>query len=129
PTHRIHNLRGNIQTRLQKLYSENWDGAIFAQAGLERTELRPENSMVLDWMLPAPAQGAITIVARDNDTYPLEAWKKLNDRDTALCTAIERGFLRGLLGGFSTPVGALARIREGRVFFKGNIFSPDGIHK
>jgi hydroxymethylbilane synthase len=57
PTHQIHNLRGNVNTRLRKLAEEDWDAAIFAQAGLERIQLRPENSVVLDWMLPAPAQG------------------------------------------------------------------------
>src|SRR5258707_1431390 len=67
PTHQLHNLRGNVNTRLRKLAEENWDGAIFAQAGLERIHLRPEKSMLLDWMLPAPAQGAIMIVCREED--------------------------------------------------------------
>ena len=129
PRHVIHNLRGNMQTRLQKLQTAKWDAAIFAQAGLERIGLRPENSVVLDWMLPAPAQGAILIVARQQDEPVLLACKNLNDKDTALCTAIERTFLRGLLGGCSTPVSALAEIKDGRIFFKGNIYSPDGVKK
>ena len=129
PKHRLHNLRGNMQTRLEKLNAEPWDGAIFAQAGLERIGLRPEHSFVLDWMLPAPAQGAIMIVARTNDEHVLAACQPLNDRDTALCTYIERSFLRGLLGGCSTPVSALAAINHNRVHFRGNIFSPDGTKK
>ena len=64
PHHQIHNLRGNVNTRLKKLEEENWDAAIFAQAGLERIGLRPKNSMIIDWMLPAPAQGAIMVVCR-----------------------------------------------------------------
>jgi hydroxymethylbilane synthase len=59
PHHRITNLRGNVNTRLRKLEEENWDGAIFAAAGLERINLRPASAIELDWMLPAPAQGAI----------------------------------------------------------------------
>ena len=51
----IYNLRGNVNTRLRKLQDESWDAAIFAQAGLERIGLRPATSIVLDWMLPAPA--------------------------------------------------------------------------
>jgi len=128
PNHHMHNLRGNMQTRLQKLYTEPWDAAIFAQAGLERIDLRPENSIVLDWMLPAPAQGAVMVVARADDKTVLKACSTLNDRDTALCTHIERSFLRGVLGGCSTPVSALATIRDNNVHFRANMFSPDGRH-
>src|SRR6185369_5480111 len=99
PAHAIENLRGNVNTRLRKLQEENWDAAIFAQAGLERINLRPVNSIVLDWMLPAPAQGAIVIVCREDDLFSFEACHKLNDEETALCTKIERDFLRQLLGG------------------------------
>ena len=118
-----------MQTRLEKLHRENWDAAIFAQAGLERIDLRPGNSFELDWMLPAPAQGAVMIAARADETNVLNACRKINDRETALCTWIERSFLRGLLGGCSTPVSAYARIVDNKVHFKGNIFSPDGSRK
>ena len=129
PNHTMHNLRGNMQTRLQKLNTENWDGAIFAQAGLERIELRPENSVELDWMLPAPAQGAVVVVAREGDDDVLKACKLFTDQETALCTHVERSFLRGVLGGCSTPVSALAEVRENKVHFRANMFSPDGKHK
>ena len=129
PHHRMHNLRGNMQTRLQKLHTESWNAAIFAQAGLERIDLRPTNSIILDWMLPAPAQGAVVVVAREHDNAILSACKSFNDHDTALCTYIERSFLRGVLGGCSTPVSALATIRNNRVHFRANMFSPDGVHK
>jgi hydroxymethylbilane synthase len=62
PNHTIENLRGNVNTRLKKLAESNWHGAIFAAAGLERINLRPKNAIELEWMLPAPAQGAIIIV-------------------------------------------------------------------
>lgn len=126
PNHRIHNLRGNVNTRLRKLAEENWDAAIFAQAGLERINLRPENSIVLDWMLPAPAQGAIMVVGRNEDTRTLQCCEPLNDPDTALCTKIERDFLRTLLGGCSTPISALAEVEDGDVYFSGQLLSPDG---
>ncbi len=129
PKHIMHNLRGNMQTRLHKLHTESWDAAIFAQAGLERIELRPESSFELDWMLPAPAQGAIMVAARKADDHILAACHTINDKDTALCTYIERSFLRGLLGGCSTPVSAYASIKENKIHFKGNIFSPDGTLK
>jgi hydroxymethylbilane synthase len=129
PKHEIHNLRGNVNTRLRKLGEENWDAAIFAQAGLERIQLRPEKSIVLDWMLPAPAQGAIMIVARSEDTPTLQYCQSLNDPDTALCTKIERDFLRTLLGGCSTPISALAEAEDGDIYFRGQLLSLDGRQK
>jgi hydroxymethylbilane synthase len=129
PNHQIENLRGNVNTRLKKLEESNWDGAIFAAAGLERINLRPENSIELDWMLPAPAQGAITIVCKYEDLETKEKLALLNDEATALCTKIEKEFLRTLLGGCSTPISALAEIEEDELFFRGNIFSLDGRKK
>lgn len=126
PAHQVHNLRGNVNTRLRKLEEENWDAAIFAQAGLERINLRPQNSIVIDWMLPAPAQGAIILVCRENDNLSFEACRNFNDAGTELCTKIERDFLRQLLGGCSTPISALAEIINDEIIFKGNILSPDG---
>ena len=129
PDHHIQNLRGNVNTRLRKLSEENWDAAIFAQAGLERIDLRPENSRVIDWMLPAPAQGAIMVVCRKDDNYTLGACRNFNDEKTALCTGIEKDFLRTLSGGCSTPVSALAIVKNNSIHFKGNIFSLDGSKK
>lgn len=122
----IENLRGNVNTRLRKLDESNWNGAIFAAAGLERINLRPEKSIELDWMLPAPSQGAIMIVCNEGDDYSKQACGLLNDEATALCTKIEKDFLRGLMGGCSTPISALAVMQDGYIHFKGNLFSPDG---
>ena len=129
PTHQIHNLRGNVNTRLRKLQEENRDAIVLAQAGLERINLRPENSIILDWMLPAPAQGAIMVVCRDEDKIAMEACLPFNDEETALCTKIERDFLRALLGGCSTPVSALAVLKNHQIHFQGNILSVDGKEK
>ena len=129
PNHQIENLRGNVNTRLRKVNESTWNGAIFAAAGVERINLRPENSIELDWMLPAPAQGAIMIVCRENDEAAKEICALLNDAATALCTKIERDFLRTLLGGCSTPISALAEINNDHLHFRGNIFSVDGKEK
>ena len=122
----IENLRGNVNTRLRKLEESNWHGAIFAAAGLERINLRPENSIELDWMLPAPAQGAIMVVCREDEEATKNICYLLNDEPTEICTKAERDFLRTLLGGCSTPISALAEIKDGALIFKGNIFSTDG---
>ena len=129
PSSEMHNLRGNVNTRLRKLSEENWDGAIFAAAGLERINLRPENSIELDWMLPAPAQGAVVVVCRQNDSYALDACVNFNDADTAYCTKIERDFLRALMGGCSTPISAYAEIKDDELHFRGSILSLDGKQK
>ena len=80
----IENLRGNVNTRLHKLHESNWDGAIFAAAGLERINLRPANSIDLDWMLPAPAQGAIMVVCRTNDEEAFKVCNIFNDEANSI---------------------------------------------
>ncbi|MES2477696.1 MAG: hydroxymethylbilane synthase [Bacteroidota bacterium] len=125
----IENLRGNVQTRIRKLEESDWDGAIFAAAGLDRMEMRPDNAIELDWMLPAPAQGAVMVACRAESTDLLELCSKFNNEPTALCVQIERDFLRTLMGGCSTPISALAEIINGEMHFKGNILSIDGTEK
>lgn len=129
PHHTIENLRGNVNTRLRKVQESHWQGAIFAAAGLDRINLCPANAVALDWMLPAPAQGAIMVVCREHEENILEACCAFNDEDTALCTALERDFLRTLFGGCTTPISALATITDGTVHFRGNILSTDGRQK
>ncbi|MCC6286708.1 MAG: hydroxymethylbilane synthase [Chitinophagaceae bacterium] len=129
PRHAIDNLRGNVNTRLKKLEESNWNGAIFAAAGLERINIRPENSIDLTWMLPAPAQGTVVAVCRNEDAELKKICATFNDVNTALCTGIERDFLRTLMGGCSTPISALAEIKNDKLFFRGNIISTDGKNK
>jgi hydroxymethylbilane synthase len=80
-------------------------------------------------MLPAPGQGAIQVSARLDDSFCLEVCQELNDPVTELCTRIERDFLRALLGGCSTPIGALAEMEGDEMYFRGNILLPDGSRK
>ena len=129
PHHRFDNLRGNVNTRLRKLDESNWQGAIFAAAGLERIHLRPQHAVDLDWMLPAPAQGAILVVCRTEDETRFSQCRPLNDEATEICTRVEREFLNALMGGCSTPISALAEIKKGRIYFNGNMMSVDGTQK
>ncbi|OJV56088.1 MAG: hydroxymethylbilane synthase [Bacteroidetes bacterium 43-16] len=122
----IENLRGNVQTRLQKLEDSDWDAAVFAEAGLARVALLPEQYETLDWMLPAPAQGAIMIVCRAADNDCLQATHTFNDATTAMAVKVERDFLKTLMGGCSTPVSAFAEIKEEQIYFKGSICSLEG---
>ncbi len=129
PSHITVDLRGNVNTRMQKLTDNDWNGAIFAAAGLERINLKPKQYSTLDWMIPAPAQGAMLVVAKEEDTFCLEAVANLNHKPSETCVHIEREFLRALEGGCTAPIGALAVIEENTVYFKGNLFSLDGKNK
>ncbi len=126
PLHEMVNLRGNINTRLAKVKESDWHGAIFAAAGVDRIHLRPENAIELDWMLPAPAQGAIMVVCRTDDNYSFEACNQFNHELTARCVKAERDFLRKLLGGCSTPIAAICEPAGENLLFRGNILSADG---
>lgn len=130
PTHTVVDLRGNINSRLEKLNKSNWNAAIFAAAGLERIQLEPENTLGLTWMLPAPAQGAIMVVAMENDAEVREICAQLNHEETDTCTRLEREFLKELEGGCSAPIGALAYIdKENVVNLKGVLLTVDGSKK
>ncbi|MFV8325608.1 hydroxymethylbilane synthase [Flavobacterium sp. ZS1P14] len=129
PNHNMVDLRGNINTRMQKLQESDWNGAVFAAAGLERINLKPSNYIDLDWMIPAPAQGAMVVVAMANDDFCREAVAELNDIETEVCTHIERQFLKTLEGGCTAPIGALAVFLEDEIVFKGVLFSIDGKQK
>lgn len=131
PTHKTVDLRGNVNTRMQKLQDSDWNGAVFAAAGLERINLKPTDFIDLDWMIPAPAQGAMVVVGMQNDNFTLDALSQLNDIETEICTHIERQFLRTLEGGCTAPIGALARYNEEEdsIHFQGALFSLDGKQK
>jgi hydroxymethylbilane synthase len=129
PTHKVVDLRGNVNLRMQKLNESEWNGAVFAAAGLERIGLKPEKFIPLDWMIPAPAQGAMAIVAMANDEFCKQAAAELNDLETDISTYIERQFLKTLEGGCTAPIGAFAKFTEDTIEFKGALFSLDGKQK
>lgn len=126
PGHSITNIRGNVNTRLQKVNNRNWDGAIFAAAGLLRINLGKHISEYLDWMIPAAAQGAMAVMVRENDSEMEDAVGLLNHHETALCTSIERDFLHDMEAGCSAPVGAYAYIQKEQVHFKAVALTIDG---
>ena len=130
PTHTIVGLRGNVNSRLEKLENnDTWNAAIFAGAGLGRLGLTPEDAINLHWMVPAPAQGAIMITALEADEDTKTICAEINDEVTEICTSIEREFLNRLEGGCTAPIGAIAYIKDEEVNFKGILLSKDGTKK
>ncbi len=131
PTHKVVDLRGNVNTRLQKLNDNDWNGAVFAAAGLERIGKRPKGAINLSWMIPAPAQGVIMIACLEKDDYVKDACEQLNHYETQVCVGIEREFLNKLEGGCTAPIGALAYVDEKteEINFKGVLLKKDGSKK
>lgn len=131
PKHNLVDLRGNVNTRMQKLQDNDWNAAVFASAGLDRIGKKPANSIDLDWMIPAPAQGAMVVVAMADDEFTLQTLRSLNDFEAEMTTHIERQFLRTLEGGCSAPIGAYASYneKEDTIRLQGVLLSLDGTEK
>ena len=127
PQDSVVDLRGNVQLRIQKLLDSDWDGAIFAYAGLDRSEILNElkakglKYQILDWMIPAPSQGIVGITSKSDFEMP-----DISDANSKIVSTVERQFLNVLEGGCTAPIGAHAEIAEGFVSFKGAILSLDG---
>lgn len=125
PGDEVVGLRGNVPTRLQKVDSNDWYGAVFAYAGLQRIGFEDRISEVLDWMIPAPSQGAVGIMSRADSNYR-ELLEQINHTNTRICVDIERAFLNELEAGCSSPLGAYANINNDTLYFIGAVLSPDG---
>ena len=128
-TDKIVEIRGNVQTRLRKLKENNWNGTIMAKAGLERLEILPEYYQELNWMIPAPAQGAISVQNLTIKHSITKMLKQINHVETEICTNIERSFLNKLEGGCTAPIGAYAKIANKSIVFRAVLLSAEGKNK
>jgi hydroxymethylbilane synthase len=126
PGHTITNIRGNVNTRLRKVNENDWDGAIFAAAGLKRIDLDHHISLYLDWMVPAPAQGAMAVMIREEDSELETITSNLNHTGTELCTRLERDLLNEMEAGCSAPVGAFAWFDGNDVILHAVALKTDG---
>jgi len=129
PNHTLVDLRGNVDTRLQKLKDNNWQGAIFAYAGLKRLNIQPEHFYFPDWMMPAAAQGVVAVVCKKDDVDTAEKIAAINHEPTAITTTVERDFLRLMDGGCVAPIGALAVITGDKINFDIAVYSTNGTEK
>ncbi len=121
-------LRGNVDTRLQKLARGEYDAILLALAGLKRLELEPRATALLpleEW-LPALSQGAIGIEVRSDDCVACDAVIPLNDGPTAIALACERAFQQALDGSCTTAIGGIATYEGGALRFRGEVLAPDG---
>ena len=119
-------IRGNVATRLAKVETGVIDATILAAAGLDRLGFAIGSVVETDVMLPASAQGAVGITAREGDTVVLALLAAINHHDTFAAVSLERGFLAALGGSCHSPVAALATISGDRVAFRAEIMTEDG---
>ena len=128
PDDEVVGLRGNVPTRLDKVDSNEWHGAVFASAGLERIGYAERITEVLDWMIPAPSQGIVGIVCKEGSKAET-ILDNIDHRESHLCGSIERAFLNELEAGCSSPVGAHAKVEGQTLSFKGAVLSLDGTER
>lgn len=119
--------RGNVQTRLKKLRGGVAEATFLACAGLSRLGLSDIGVPIeIDQMMPAPAQGAIVIEQRTNETALTKFLLPLHDTDTEICVSMERAFLAELDGDCRSPIAANASVDDGKIRLRGEILRLDG---
>tara|TARA_B100000575_G_scaffold138608_1_gene110556 strand:- start:13587 stop:14465 length:879 start_codon:yes stop_codon:yes gene_type:complete len=123
PNQKVLPIRGNINTRIKKFEKSNHDGLIVAEAAVDRLSISSFKTFKLNWMIPAPGQGAIGIFNRVCDVEITKILNSINHKKTQICTDIERDFLKSLDGGCSSPIAAEAEICNDILTFKGGIFN------
>jgi hydroxymethylbilane synthase len=121
-------IRGNVDTRLRKVDSAEFDAIVLARAGLVRLGLEERATEVLDpaVSLPAVGQGALGVECREDDTVTRQRLAVLHDAVTAVCVAAERGVLLALEGDCKTPLAALALQQDGQLYIRAFVAEPDG---
>lgn len=123
-------IRGNIDTRLNKLETEDYDAIILAAAGLKRMGWSDDvvtTYLDKDTLLPAIGQGALGIECRSNDIELLELLQKVHNNEVANCVTAERTFLASMDGSCQVPIGGYANYNNNNeIEFTGLIMTPDG---
>ena len=118
-------IRGNVNTRLQKIEDGLADATLFSLAGLKRLDLKIKYE-TLPFMISAPSQGVVVVAGHTDHSDINNILKSLNDCDTQICVETERLFLKTLEGGCTAPIGGLATILNDTLHFKGRLCSLDG---
>ena len=122
------NLRGNIDTRIQKIEEKKIDAIILAAAGVKSLNLENKISFTFETneMLPAAGQGIIAVQCRKDNKLISDIIKKINNKETSLCAKAERKMLKTIGGNCETAVGGLAEIQNNNLKLKAQLFSDSG---
>ena len=125
---KVKNIRGNIDTRIQKLKDGLYDGIVLALAGVKTLKLEEHSKQIFstEEMLPAVGQGVIAAQCRRDDTFINDLLKKIDSKVTRQCATAERSLLKTLGGDCDTAVGGLATIENNELILSAQLFSDDG---
>ncbi len=128
PDLEICGLRGNIDTRIRKAFSDQFEGVIMAAAALIRLDMRDKITeyFPVEEFVPAVGQGALGIEIRASDADTFEIAARLNHEPAWQCVMAERAFLRAMGGGCRAPIAALGTIRNGKLSLNGIVANSDG---
>ena len=121
-------IRGNVETRVKKIISGEYDAAVLAEAGLSRLGMKDvivQRFSIRDFV-PAPGQGAIAIVCRSDDTALADMLQQIEDRHSRIAVLAERALIRKVEGGCRFPIGAVAITNEDKITLYASVFSADG---
>ena len=124
-------MRGNIDTRINKLKNKEFDAIVLSLAGLKMLDLENEVREVFsdEKLLPAVGQGAIALQCRINDKKTLDILQMINHKESYCCIQAERALLEAIGGDCDTAVGGLAKLIENKIILKSELFSDDGTKK
>ncbi|TGW14942.1 hydroxymethylbilane synthase [Candidatus Hepatobacter penaei] len=130
PHIRLQDIRGGVNTRIQKMDNGDIDGLILAMAGLKRLHLthRVRHIFSTDELIPAPTQGILAIQCRKEDLLLQKALKACNHDNTQKESCVERGFVTAIEGDCQTSLGGYAHIHDTHLTFLGMLSQPDGTH-
>lgn len=121
-------IRGNVETRVKKVISGEYDAAVLAEAGLSRLGMKDvivQRFSIRDFV-PAPGQGAIAIMCRSDDASLADMLQQIEDRHSRIAVLAERALIRKVEGGCRFPIGAVAIINEDKITLYASVFSADG---
>jgi len=119
-------IRGNVETRLQKVESGEVDATLLASAGLKRLEIDAGTAIPTEIILPAPGQAVIGMECRTNDTRTQSVLSTVSNGITYNCVMAERAFTRALGATCHSPVAAFCVLEDGDLRMRGQLFSEDG---
>ena len=124
-------MRGNIDTRINKLKNKDFDAIVLSLAGIQMLKLDNEVKEVFttDQLLPAIGQGAIALQCKENDQRILNILETINNKETYYCVQTERALLEAIGGDCDTGIGGLAQLLNEKITLKSELFSNDGKKK
>jgi hydroxymethylbilane synthase len=128
PDLEIKPIRGNVDTRVRKLKQGLYDAVVLAEAGLQRLKMQDciTERLSLDDFTPAPGQGALAVIAREDNKEVIEILKRINHQPSMASVRSERAFIKEIGGGCKVPLGAYARIKNNMLSLYAVVLSPDG---